>query len=95
MARISDWLNLGEDTLRSLKSADVAGLYVREWPQTREALIAEQRAAIDNEPKKIRRFFRTSSAVLSGLAKRLAPHRRVLFLISWIAFFACLASLFT
>ena len=95
MARISDWLDLGEDTLRSLKTADVAGLYVREWPQTREALIAEQRTSIENDPRKVRRFFRTSSAVLYGLAKRLAPHRRILFLLSWISFFLCLASLFT
>jgi len=95
VARIRDWLDLGEDTLRSLKTADVAGLYVREWPQTREALIADQRSAIENDQKRVRRFFRTSSAVLYGLAKRLPPHRRLLFLLSWIAFFVCLASLFT
>ena len=95
MARISDWLDLGNDTLRSLKSADVAALYSREWPETRSALIADQRASIENEPKRLRRFLRTSSAIFYGLAKRLAPHRRVLFLLSWIAFFGCLFSLFT
>ena len=95
MARIADWLNLGEDTLRSLRTADVAGLYAREWPETRRALIADQRTSIEAEPRRIRRLFRTSSAVLYGLAKRLAPHRRVLFLVAWIAFFACLFSLFT
>ena len=95
MARISDWLNLGEDTLRSLRTADVAGLYSREWPETRRALVAEQQESIEADPKRVRRFLRTSSAVLYGLAKRLAPHRRVLFLVSWIAFFACMFSLFT
>ncbi|MGZ8798281.1 MAG: PP2C family protein-serine/threonine phosphatase, partial [Thermoanaerobaculia bacterium] len=95
MARIRDWVDLGRNTLTSLRTADVANLYAREWPETRKILIADHRGSIEEDPKRVRRFFRTSSAVLFGLAKRLAPHRRALFALAWISFFLCLFSLFT
>src|SRR5436309_5111573 len=58
-------------------------------------LIADQREAIEAEPRRVRRFLRTRSAILYGLAKRLAPHRRIIFLISFIWFFVCLAGVTT
>jgi hypothetical protein len=93
VARIRDWIDLGRSTLDSLSSSDVTNLYVVEWPETKKMLIAEHSAAIDREPQRIKRWFRTTSAVFYGLAKRLAPHRRILFLLSFIAFFACLVGL--
>jgi serine phosphatase RsbU (regulator of sigma subunit) len=95
MARFSDWLELGKSTIASLTTNDMAGLYVREWPETKRMLIADHRASIEVEGQPIRRFVRTGSAMLYGLTKRLAPHRRVLFGLSFIAFFTCLFSLFT
>lgn len=95
MARLSDWMNLGRSTIESLTTNDMTGLYVREWPETKRMLIAEHRAALELDGQPVRRFIRTCSAMLYGLAKRLAPHRRVLFALSFIAFFFCLASLFT
>ncbi|HET7436434.1 MAG TPA: PP2C family protein-serine/threonine phosphatase, partial [Thermoanaerobaculia bacterium] len=74
---------------------DVTNFYALEWPETRKMLMADHRSQIEGEPRRVRRWFRTANAVLFGLAKRLAPHRRVLFLLSFIAFFVCLASLFT
>lgn len=94
MAHFRDWVELGRNTIDSLKTSDVANLYSQEWPETTRALIADHRQSIDHEPKRVRRFVRTTSAMLYGLAKRLAPHRRVLFMLSWIGFFVCLASLF-
>ena len=94
MAHLRDWVELGRNTIDSLKTSDVTNLYVHEWPATKKALIADHRESIEREPKSLRRAFRTSSAVLYGLAKRLAPHRRILFVLSWIAFFVCLASIF-
>lgn len=95
MARVQDWIDLGRNTLDGLTADDVTGIYVREWPETKKMLIAEHREAIEQDPRSFRRAIRTVSAVLYGLAKRLAPHRRVLFAISWIAFFVCLVSLAT
>ena len=93
MAGFSEWVDLGKSTLTSLKGTDLAGSYAQEWPETRERLIAEHRPEIDREPSRFRRFLKTTSAVLFGLAQRLAPHRRILFLLAFVAFFVCLASL--
>ena len=95
MARFSDWVALGKSTIASLSTNDMAEIYVREWPETKAMLIADHRAAIEQEPKRIRRFVRTLSAMLYGQARRLAPHRRILFLLSFISFFVCLGALFT
>lgn len=95
MARLRDWLDLGKKTFQSLSPNDVTGLYVFEWPETKRMLIADHRAAIEDEPRRFRRWIRTLSAIFYGLAKRLAPHRRILFVVSQIAFFACLISIFS
>lgn len=95
MARFRDWIDLGRNTFRSLTAEDVTGLYATEWPETKNALIADHRSAIDSEPRRLRRWARTVSAIFYGLAKRLAPHRRLLFVITQIAFFICLFSIFS
>src|SRR5207302_5381278 len=45
---------------------------------------------IDSDTHRLRRFVRMRSAMLLGLAKRLAPFRRLLFLVAFIWFFVCL-----
>jgi hypothetical protein len=90
VARIRDWLDLGKNTIESLTADDVTGLYVRDWPQTREVLIAEHQDAIARERRRLVRTVRTTSAVFHGLAKRLAPVRRILFLLSCVSFAVCL-----
>jgi len=95
VAELHDWLKLGKDTFSSLKTKDVTNLYALEWPETRKMLIADYQSKIDNDPKRLRRFVRTRSAMLLGLAKRLAPHRRVMFLIAFVWFFFCLFSVVT
>lgn len=94
MARLRDWLDLGKNTVSSLTTNDVTNLYSLEWPETKKILIADHRATIEQDPRRIRRWIRTVSAIFYGLAKRLAPHRRILFAFSFLAFFYCLASLF-
>ena len=94
MAHFRDWLELGKSTISSVSSDDVTNLYVVEWPETKKMLIADHASAIQGEERRVRRWMRTMSAILFGLAKRLAPHRRILFVLSWVAFFACLISLF-
>jgi hypothetical protein len=90
-----DWLDLGRNTIDSLKTSDVTRFYVSEWPETKKMLIADHRDSIEREKRSIRRFLRTRSAMLYGLAKRLAPHRRLIFLISFVIFFICLIGLAT
>ncbi len=93
MARLRDWLDLGKNTVSSLTTNDVANLYSLEWPETKKRLIAEHQEGIDRDPKRLRRWVRTVSAIFYGLAKRLAPHRRVLFVVSFLFFFVCIFSI--
>jgi hypothetical protein len=95
VAELHDWVKLGKDTISSLRTKDVTNLYALEWPETRKMLIADYQSKIDGDPKRLRRFVRTRSAMLLGLAKRLAPFRRVLFLLAFVWFFFCLFSAVT
>src|SRR5215213_9202665 len=92
MARLRDWVDLGQSTFTSLSSDDMTNLYSLEWPETKKMLMAEHRDAIEQDPRRIRRWVRTVSAIFYGLAKKLAPHRRLLFAFAFIAFFICLAN---
>ncbi|HSP17106.1 MAG TPA: PP2C family protein-serine/threonine phosphatase [Thermoanaerobaculia bacterium] len=93
MARIRDWFDLGKTTISSLTANDVQNLYALEWPETKKALIADHETAIHGERRRVRRWFRTGSAILFGLAKRLSPLRRLLFILAFVAFFVSLAGL--
>ena len=93
MARFRDWLDLGRSTFTSLSSDDVTNLYSHEWPETRKMLMAEHSASIERDPRRMRRWVRSVSAIFYGLAKRLAPHRRILFAIAFVFFFVSLLSL--
>lgn len=94
MALLRDWLDLGKNTVNSLKTNDVTNLYSLEWPETQKMLMAEHRASIEAEPKRVKRWIRTVSAIFYGMAKKLAPHRRILFALSFVIFFLCLFSIF-
>ena len=87
MAELHDWVKLGKDTFSSLKTKDMTNLYALEWPETRKMLIADYQSKIDSDPRRLRRFVRTRSAMLLGLAKRLAPHRRIFFIFGFATFF--------
>ncbi|MGZ5444737.1 MAG: PP2C family protein-serine/threonine phosphatase [Thermoanaerobaculia bacterium] len=93
MARLRDWLELGKSTFTSLTSDDVTNLYALEWPETKKILMAEHSASIEKDPRRVRRWVRSVSAIFYGLAKRLAPHRRILFALGFVFFFVSLFSL--
>ena len=95
MARLRDWLDLGKNTISSLTTNDVTNMYSLEWPETKKMLIAEHRGSIEDEPRAVKRWVRTVSAIFFGLAKRLAPHRRLIFAGSFVLFFACTGVLWT
>ncbi len=75
-----DWSDLLKSTFRDVGKKDIAGLYSLEWKHAREKLTAEDRDALEREPKRWKRFFKTANSILFGLSRRLAPPRRVLFL---------------
>lgn len=90
VALIRDWLDLGRTTINSLTTDEITNLYSRDWTETRKALLAEHESEIAQERRRVRRLLRTTSAMFHGLAKRLSPIRRVVFVIAFAWFFLAL-----
>jgi Stage II sporulation protein E (SpoIIE) len=80
-----DWVALVRSTFRSVGRKDLSGLYRRDWRRAIDKLTADSREEIDGSRGRIRRYFRTSNAVLFGLARRLSPPRRVLLAVALVA----------
>jgi serine phosphatase RsbU (regulator of sigma subunit) len=76
-----DWSKLLRGTFSAVGREDLTGLYSQEWRRAQEALTAEDRSTSVKPGGRIRRAFRTFNSVLYGLARRLAPARRVVFLV--------------
>src|SRR5262245_47450043 len=75
------WGELLRSTFSAVGREDLTGLYKHEWRRAQEALTAESGEPARTGGGRIRRFFRTTNQVLYGLARRLAPARRVVFLV--------------
>jgi hypothetical protein len=86
MAKISDWFNLADDTLRTVRTREISNLYTVEWQEAQRMLTSDHRDALDGEPKKAKRILWTINAVMFGMAKRLAPQRRLIFIIAQVVF---------
>ncbi len=93
MSGLKDWVDLADHTVRNLRPDEVTNLYSVEWAETRKTLASDHADAIRSEKKQYKRFFRTVNAVLYGLARRLAPQRRVVFLVSCLLFVFTMFSL--
>src|SRR5262252_6630991 len=79
--RRTKWKDLLRETFRDVGREDIIGLYQREWRLAKEKLIVDDRDAIQRERRRWKRWFKTLNSVLFGLAARLAPARRVVFLV--------------
>ena len=79
--RRTKWKDLLRETFRDVGREDIVGLYKREWRLAKEKLTADDREAIERTPRRWKRWFKTLNSVLYGLAARLAPARRVIFLV--------------
>ncbi|HKC24239.1 MAG TPA: PP2C family protein-serine/threonine phosphatase, partial [Thermoanaerobaculia bacterium] len=78
----AEWSSLAKETFHALDRQDVADLYSVEWRQAKDELIAEYKESIALERRGWMRFIRKANAVLYGLVKRLAPARRLLFVVA-------------
>lgn len=79
MPALRDWKELGRETFRSVTKDDWAGLWGEEWRSAQAQLISEQREDIEKEPRRWKRILRSVNAVVYGLARRLQPTRRILY----------------
>jgi serine phosphatase RsbU (regulator of sigma subunit) len=75
-----DWIELLRGTFSAVGREEITGLYSQEWRRAQDVLTAEDRDVEARRGGRMRRFFRTTNSVLFGLARRLAPARRVVFL---------------
>jgi serine phosphatase RsbU (regulator of sigma subunit) len=85
-----DWKELLRSTFRDVGREDIVGLYSQEWRRAKENLTEGDRDALAREPRRWKRWFKTANSVLFGLASRLAPARRVVFLAVLACFFLTL-----
>ena len=79
--RRTKWKDLLRETFRDVGREDIVGLYKREWRLAKERLTTDDREALEREPRRFKRWLKTLNSVLFGLAARLAPARRVIFLV--------------
>jgi serine phosphatase RsbU (regulator of sigma subunit) len=79
MPSLDDWIALTRETFRAVGRKDLGHVFSLDWPQAREKLTADLTVTPARPGGRIRRFLRSTNAVLFGLSKRLAPARRVLF----------------
>lgn len=75
----SDWKRLFRETARSFDPDEVRGMWSVDWRRAREAFFEDHRSEIEAEPRRFRRGLRKANAVVYGLARRLAPPRRLVF----------------
>jgi serine phosphatase RsbU (regulator of sigma subunit) len=87
MPALRDWKELGRETFRSVTREDVVGLWKQEWRDARIQLVSEQRGEIEGERRRWRRFFRSTNAIVYGLARRLQPARRIVFVLALLMTF--------
>lgn len=80
-ARGTKWKDLLRETFRDVGREDIVGLYKLEWRLAKQKLTADDREALEREPRRFKRSLKTFNSVLYGLAARLAPARRVIFLV--------------
>jgi serine phosphatase RsbU (regulator of sigma subunit) len=85
-----DWADLLRATFHDVGREDIAGLYSRQWRRAKENLTADDHDDIAREPKRWKRWLKTVHSVLFGLSKRLAPARRVVFLVVLLCWFLTL-----
>lgn len=80
MPNIAAWKELVKEAFGSLHKGDAADLYTVDWRRVADELLAEHEGVIAAESSRPKRVLRRMSAVVYGLARRLAPPRRLVFL---------------
>ena len=95
MTKLRDWFDLADDTVRTVRTREMSNLYTVEWLEAQRMLTADHSDSIAKEKQRAKRFIWTVNAVLFGMAKRLAPQRRVIFLVAVVIFLWSFFSMLT
>ena len=57
MAKLKDWVDLADQTVRNLKPNEVTNLYSAEWLETQRTLASDHADEISQTTGKVKRFF--------------------------------------
>src|SRR5450631_2852077 len=75
----TDWKSLVKETVHSFDADEVRGMWDVDWQRATDVFLADDEAEIAAEPRRWKRGLRKTNAIVFGLAKRLAPPRRLVF----------------
>jgi len=75
----TDWKSLAKETIHSFDAAEVRGMWDVDFRRAAGVLLADHEDGIAAERRRWRRALRRANAIVFGLAKRLAPPRRLVF----------------
>jgi len=80
----TNWKSLTKETVHSFDAADVRGMWNVDFRRATRVLLADHEDKIAAEPRRWRRALRRTNAIVFGLAKRLAPPRRLVFAVALV-----------
>jgi hypothetical protein len=75
----TDCKSLAKETVHSFDADEVRGMWDVDWQRARSVFLADHEAEIAAEPRRWKKVLRKTNAIVFGLAKRLAPPRRLVF----------------
>ena len=75
----TDWKSLAKETVHSFDADDVRGMWDVDFRRATRVLLADHEDEIAAERRRWKRALRRTNAIVFGLAKRLAPPRRLVF----------------
>ncbi len=75
----TDWKSLAKETVHSFDADEVRGMWDVDFRRATKVLLADHEDEIAAERRRWKRTLRRTNAVVFGLAKRLAPPRRLVF----------------
>jgi hypothetical protein len=75
----TDWKSLAKETAHSFDADDVRGMWNVDWQRATRVFLADHEDEIAAEPRRWKRALRRTNSIVFGLARRLAPPRRLVF----------------
>jgi hypothetical protein len=75
----TDWKSLAKETVHSFDADEVRGMWDVDWQRATDVFLADHEDEIAAEPRRWKKILRKTNAIVFGLAKRLAPPRRLVF----------------
>jgi serine phosphatase RsbU (regulator of sigma subunit) len=80
----TDWKSLAKETAHSFDADEVRGMWDVDFRRATRVFLADHEGEIAAEPRRWKRALRKTNAIVFGLAKRLAPPRRLVFALALV-----------